>query len=129
MNLFENLQLLKEKDNLGALNVKCIERKDNKVVDEQQPAYIVDFYVNNKHFGKASVCYNPDSNRNFLYNVKVFKEYRGQGLSHIIIQYMINTYNVSELYVNKSNIIAIKAYKKAGFKIINKFDDYYIMQI
>lgn len=129
MNLFENLQLLKENNNLDDLNIKCIERKDDEVIDEQQPAYIIDFYKNNKHFGKASICYNPDSNRNFLYNVKVFKEYRGQGLSHIIIQYMIDNYDASELYVKKNNIIAIKAYTKTGFKIIDEFDGYYDMQI
>ena len=43
MNLFENLQLLKEKYNLDALNIQCVERKDNKVVYQQQPAYIIDF--------------------------------------------------------------------------------------
>ena len=87
----------------------------------------VSFYDKGKLIGHASTVVYKGKANNFLHNVEVKKEYRNQGYGNIIVSYMIKRYGVQYLYVKKDNEIAIKIYKKFGFKEIDKFENYLVM--
>ena len=63
-----------------------------------------------------------------IVNVVVDNEYRKQGIATKLIDYVIKLYDDVEnimLEVNENNIAAISLYKKNGFEIINKRNNYY----
>ena len=63
-----------------------------------------------------------------IVNVVVDNEYRKQGIATKLIDYVIKLYDDVEiimLEVNEHNIAAISLYKKNGFEIINKRNNYY----
>lgn len=64
-------------------------------------------------------------------SLQVSKSYRGHGLSEQILEWAIENYNVNALTVYKDNEVAIRLYKKFGFKIIDNppwiTDEYYTM--
>lgn len=63
-----------------------------------------------------------------IVNVVVDNEYRKQGIATKLIDYVIKLYYDVEnimLEVNEHNIAAISLYKKNGFEIINKRNNYY----
>lgn len=53
---------------------------------------------------------------NFITPVYVIKKYRGYGLGDTLIKDAVNKYNAKRLWVYKDNEVAIKIYKKYGFK-------------
>lgn len=75
------------------------------------------FYKDNIEIGCASVL-DYLAHNDFVYNVEVKKEFRGQGYGKYIMNYMLEHYPIEWLEVNKDNIIAQNLYAKFGFKII-----------
>jgi ribosomal protein S18 acetylase RimI-like enzyme len=104
-----------------------IKRRDNEN-DFSPFGYQVDFYDNDNHIGTASVCGIKDNNA-FLYDLEVFPEYRGKGYGNDITKFMINKYDIKQLYVRKDNTKAINLYKKFGFEITDDANDQeYLME-
>lgn len=58
-------------------------------------------------------------------NLKVFKAYRGKGLSHQVVEYC-KTLGVNNLSVSPKNYVAISLYKKHGFEFIGEHDGSYL---
>lgn len=103
-----------------------ISRRDNEN-DFSPFGYRVDFYDDATYIGTASVCGIKD-NDPFLYDLEVTPKYRGKGYSKEILQFMIDKYDVSTLYVDKDNDIAINLYKKFNWIIVgDASEDQYIM--
>ena len=94
-----------------------ISRRDNPN-DFSPFGYKVNFYDGDKHIGEGSVCGIKDDNA-FLYDFEVYPEFRGKGYSKEMLQYLIDQYDLKQLFVKPDNTIAINLYKKYGFK----FDD------
>lgn len=94
----------------------------NKNDPISQKAVDIKFYDKGTQIGEASIS-AIDTNNAFLYNVEVFKPYRGKGYSHDIMKYCLSHYNINELTVESNNKIAINLYKKYGFKEIKHFDE------
>ena len=104
-----------------------IKRRDNEN-DFSPFGYQVDFYDNDKHVGTASVCGIKDNNA-FLYDLEVFPEYRGKGYGNDITKFMVDKYDIKQLYVRKDNTKAINLYKKFGFEITDDANDQeYLME-
>lgn len=63
-----------------------------------------------------------------IVNIVVDDDYRKQGIATELINYVVDLYDdvmSIMLEVNENNIVATSLYKKNGFKIINKRDNYY----
>ena len=82
----------------------------------------LDFYLNKEHIAEASIS-AVDTGKGFLYDLEVFKKYRGQGNGTKIMQYILSHYKVSDLSVDTDNTPAIKLYTKFGFKRKKSFYD------
>ena len=111
------------KDTFGIkeeLTTKTV-RRDNPN-DFSPFGYKVDFYDGSKHIGEGSVCGVNDDNA-FLYDFEVYPEFRGKGYSKEMLQYMIDQYDLKQLYVDRDNAVAINLYKKYGFKVDDEVDD------
>lgn len=89
---------------------------------KSKKAVRIDFYDDGKKIGTTSIS-GIDTDEGFLYEVEVFKKYRGKGYGSQIIKYCIDHYPVKELTVETSNEVAIHLYKKFGFKIKKTFKD------
>ena len=94
-------------------------RRDNPN-DFSPFGYKVDFYDGDNHIGEGSVCGIKDDNA-FLYDFEVYPEFRGKGYSKEMLQYLIDQYDLKQLFVKPDNNVAINLYKKYGFD----FDDDY----
>ena len=97
-----------------ALTTKIV-RRDNPN-DFSPFGYKVDFYDGDNHVGEGSVCGVKDNNA-FLYDFEVYPEYRGKGYSKEMLQFMIDKYDLKQLFVKPDNTIAINLYKKYGFEV------------
>ena len=82
----------------------------------------LDFYLNKEHIAEASIS-AVDTDKGFLYDLEVFKKYRGQGNGTKVMQYILSHYKVSDLSVDADNTPAIKLYTKFGFKRKKSFYD------
>lgn len=88
----------------------------------------VAFYDKGTCIGQAgAVAYKRKPN-SFLFNLEVKEEYCGQGYGTAIVAYMIEKYDVRYLYVEKNNEVAIRLYKKFGFKETESFSDFLEME-
>jgi len=69
--------------------------------------------------------YKFTKNKYVLFNFAIYEHYRGHGYSHLILDYIINTYveknNDIYLFVETSNKIAYNLYIKHGFKVVKDF--------
>ena len=111
----------KPKENINeALETKIV-RRDNPA-DFSPFGYKVDFYDGDKHIGEGSVCGVKDDNA-FLYDFEVYPEFRGKGYSKEMLQFMIDKYDLKQLYVDQDNTVAVNLYKKFGFVIDGEVDD------
>lgn len=102
-----------------------VQKKDSTNPNDNVSSKAVDitFYnENNILFGEASVS-AIDTPTAFLYNVEVFPEFRGQGYGNIIMQYILDNYQVTELTVDPSNTVAISLYNKFGFEKEMTFEE------
>ena len=96
-------------------------RRDNEA-DYSPFGYKVDFFDQEVHIGEASVCGTLDDAA-FLYDFIVYPEFRGKGYSKEMLQFMIDNYDIKQLYVKKTNTIAVNLYKKFGFKIDDEIEN------
>lgn len=100
--------------------------RKTKTKNENDPvsseAVKLDFYLNKEHIAEASIS-AVDTDKGFLYDLEVFKKYRGQGNGTKVMQYILANYKVSDLSVDADNIPAIKLYTKFGFKRKKSFYD------
>ena len=100
--------------------------RKTKTKNENDPvsseAVKLDFYLNKEHIAEASIS-AVDTGKGFLYDLEVFKKYRGQGNGTKVMQYILANYKVSDLSVDADNVPAIKLYTKFGFKRKKSFYD------
>lgn len=86
---------------------------------------------NDEFAAQVLVKYRDEGN--VITGFYVYEEYRGYGLSNILIEDAINKYNGNILGVYKDNKVAINLYEKNGFKVIRTESDedgkFYIMQL
>lgn len=87
-------------------------------------------YIKNNRCGEIAVCidddklagyifvYNKGKNKGYIQPLYIFKEYRGYGISKILVNDSINKYGAIDLSVEKANKVAIELYKKCGFVIV-----------
>ena len=73
-------------------------------------------------------CNNYDTKEAYLNNVELLKEYRGIGLSKLIVEKAIcvakdNNFLSIKLNVEESNLIAVNLYKKYGFIFTNNYKE------
>ena len=102
------------------LTTKTVQRDNPN--DFSPFGYKVDFYDGDKHIGEGSVCGVKDDNA-FLYDFEVYPEFRGKGYSKEMLQFMIDKYDLKQLYVDQDNTVAVNLYKKFGFVIDGEVDD------
>lgn len=81
----------------------------------------VAFFENGEMIGKAYTADFLNEKNSFLHGVEVVEKFRNKGYGSAILDYMINKYDVSRLYVDCDNDIAIQLYKKFGFKVVEEF--------
>lgn len=109
-------------NNIMESDVPLEENLTTKIVRRDNPndfspfGYKVDFYDDDQHIGEGSVCGIKDDNA-FLYDFEVYPEFRGKGYSKSMLQFMIDKYDLKQLFVKPDNTIAINLYKKYGFEI------------
>lgn len=99
--------------------------KLNDIIDSQYDD-VYGYYINSKLVGFIHISKLYETMD--IVNVVVDSEYRKQGIATKLIDYVINLYGDVEnimLEVNENNIGAISLYKKSGFEIINKRNNYY----
>ena len=88
----------------------------------------VAFYDKGVLIGQAGAVVYKGKPNSFLFNLEVQEVCRGQGYGAAIVAYMIEKYDVRYLYVEKDNKVAIKLYKKFGFKEIFSFENFLEME-
>lgn len=91
--------------------------------DDKSKAVKIDFYnEDEKHIGEVSIS-SADTNSAFVYDLEVFKEYRGKGYGRKIMEFALKNYSITDLTVDLDNTVAINLYKSLGFKIKQKWKD------
>lgn len=98
------------------------------IYDEKQEYYIEDCSVFLKH-GEKYIGYAQiimDEERPTIVNFGLISQYRGKGLSKLLIKKILNMalergYKKIRIKVSSDNIKAINLYEKVGFKIFNEF--------
>lgn len=85
-------------------------------------AVALNFYDGKDHIGEVYIS-AVDTKEGFIYNLEVFKKYRGKGYGRKIMEYVLDNYDATDLTVDPDNEIAIKLYKSLGFKFKRKIKD------
>lgn len=123
----------KSKGNLSLSNFKKVkvseitkEMKESpvnflKLIDDKQDTTYIWKY-NDDIVGVGSVRYirNNDINYNWITAVQVNPKYRGYGLGNQILDFCVKELNGNALTVATDNQVALRMYKKYGFKISNE---------
>lgn len=122
-------KLLKEKGDFIVEKVKenCWNLSKEYFIDSDDVIlYVTD--VDKEIIGLACMDLHKD-NRYYLSTVCIFKEYRGKGYGSSFVSNIVTNkryYNyVIYLEVDRTNIVAIKSYIKAGFVYKRKYDKTY----
>ena len=118
----------RENEHVGSLIVnkdtvdifRTISENPNDPVGKE--AHDLSFYLDEKKIAEISIS-AVDSDRAFLYNFEVDKDYRGKGYGTAILRYVLKNYSVNELTVDKDNTRAIDLYKRFGFKVGKEFKE------
>lgn len=58
----------------------------------------------------------------FIWNLKIYEKYRGQGYGNKLIAEMVTKFPFLKLMVKTDNTVALHLYQKYGFKITDKYD-------
>lgn len=125
LNPLKNLQFYNESEQVKGTNLTC--KTVMKHYDDGDGVKVT-FYENGTFIGRAYTCAYKGKPHAFLHGLEVKEKYRGKGYGTQILKYMINTYHVRVLYVNKNNP-AINLYKRSGFRQTGNFDnDFIIME-
>ena len=127
--VLQNLRFIEEKaspqnDKVPGKYNLTVKIRNNKTNDGD--GIKATFYENDKYIGRMYTCEYEGKANAFLYNFDVKKEYRGKGYGSQILKYMIDTFNVRVLYVDKENK-AIHLYKRFGFKKSGMFDSNFVI--
>ena len=85
------------------------------------------FYDKGIKIGEACTAYFNGKPNSFLHGLEVDEQFRNNGYGSSIIKYMIDKYDADTLYVERNNMIAIELYKKFGFKIVQSFNENFIV--
>ena len=108
--------------------------KDLKHIDyKNDHAYIL--LDKSEWVGLVAVDTNKDDGNKWITAIVVNPSYRGKRISYQLLDFAINQFGANSLTVTKSNKVAIHAYEKIGFKIINQSkvdsgeDKRYIMKL
>lgn len=120
----------KSKGNLSLSNFKKVkvseitkEMKESPVnflkhIDDKRDATYI-WKCNDDIVGVGSVRYN-DINYNWITAVQINPKYRGYGLGNQILDFCVKELNGNALTVATDNQVALRMYKKYGFKISNE---------
>ena len=127
-NQFTTEESKRENEHVGSLIVnkdtvdifRTISENPNDPVGKE--AHDLSFYLDEKKIAEISIS-AVDSDRAFLYNFEVDKDYRGKGYGTAILKYVLKNYSVNELTVDKDNTRAIDLYKRFGFKVGKEFKE------
>lgn len=93
------------------------------ITEDKRKFYTLSYDGNQVGIGGISL----ENDKNFLYGFGILKEYRGKGLSKILLENIIATTQKSNNYgiyleVDSTNEIAFNLYKKLGFKVVQRID-------
>ena len=81
-------------------------------------------YIDKHRVGEIAVCDGKLAGYIFVTKsgeiqpIHIFEEYRGYGLSNTLMKDSITKYGAKKLGVYSDNLVAIKLYKKFGFKVV-----------
>lgn len=81
----------------------------------------MDFFIDEDKIGTVSIS-GTDIKRGFVYDLEVFKKYRGNGYGRYIMEYILKHYDIEGLTVDINNAVAISLYKSLGFKVKKTVD-------
>jgi RimJ/RimL family protein N-acetyltransferase len=88
--------------------------------------------IENQYFGYGHIDFE---NHKYWVGICILNEYQGKGYGNLILNKIVdftrkNT-SIEELYltVDKTNINAIKLYKKNNFQLVNEEKDYNLMKL
>lgn len=81
----------------------------------------LDFFIDQDKIGTVSIS-GTDIKRGFVYDLEVFKKYRGNGYGRYIMEYILKHYDIEGLTVDINNAVAISLYKSLGFKVKKTVD-------
>ena len=107
-------------------NIKKYLDKDNELKIKYNS------WIENNRSGEIAICTNDDNyaghvvvstrgkSKDILCSLLVNPNYRGRGLSDILVEDAINKYGACELGVYADNAVAIKLYESHGFVKINE---------
>ena len=108
--------------------------KDLKHIDyKNDHAYI--FLDKDNWVGLVAVDDKKNDGNVWITAIVVNPQYRGQKISYHLLDFAVNQFHANALTVTKSNKVAIHAYEKCGFKIVNQSavnsgsDKRYIMKL
>ena len=87
----------------------------SKVYHDEGIGTEVTFYDGKDEIGKASTTAFENKPNIFLYDVEVYEKFRNKGYGNLIMEHMIDRYDVNTLHVSNDNIAAIRLYEKFGF--------------
>ncbi len=132
---------------------------DNFKTKKKVPFFVADFNLENatkyiKEFSKESLEYSIETKKGEIIVDKetdscigyimvaykgrytgtispiyVYEKYRGQGFSELLLEDAIKKFGGYKLNVYKDNEVAIKLYKKYGFKVVKEHSDHYEMEL
>lgn len=82
-----------------------------------------------KFIGIIITKYYKDDDITWISGLEINPEYQRHKIASQLIKHVIELYNVKKLGVDKLNLVAIKLYKKLGFKIVKEITNGYEMEL
>ena len=104
---------------LSLSNFKREDIKPKKKDTDVLAQYIIKWKDKNKLVANVTIT-QYDNGDNFIHDLDVSKEYRGNGLSYQILDIAVKEFKCNCLFVKADNKIAIHIYEKYGFKKTNE---------
>lgn len=108
-----------ESSKLSLSNFKREDIKPKKKDSDVLAQYIIKWKDKNKLVANVTII-QYDNGDNFICDLEVSKEYRGNGLSYQLLDVAVKEFKGNCLFVKADNKIAIHAYEKYGFKKTNE---------
>ena len=108
-----------ESSKLSLSNFKREDIKPKKKDSDVLAQYIIKWKDKNKLVANVTIT-QYDNGDNFIHDLDVSKEYRGNGLSYQVLDTAVKEFKGNCLFVKADNKIAIHTYEKYGFKKTNE---------